>query len=251
LAIRLSLATIPVFQFVSPEHRERLSAIAKVIDKSKGDVVLMRGETVPGIYIVADGGVGVYPPGVNQPLVSLGVGESLGEMSFLERSKASVTVRAEVSPTRLVVLPQGDVATLAEQVPDLGRALYRGMAVALSRKLRTTTDKIALELDIGRKLLKDLSDADAAAVPLDQLPEEVVRQNHAVLDGLDQSLLVVGELKQRGDKPPQQVLVDLEACLAEARGTCAQFYPRLARHVAAVNHFIKRMEEFIVKAARE
>src|SRR5256885_2258478 len=95
MTLKLALRTVPIFQFVAAEHMPELARIAKVVEKSRGEAVLLHGETVPGIYIVAEGAAGVYPPGAKQPLVTLGVGGAFGEMAFLEHAKASATIRIE------------------------------------------------------------------------------------------------------------------------------------------------------------
>ncbi len=250
MTIKLSLRTVPVFQFVSQEHTVKLAGIAKVVEKGRSDAVLLHGETVLGIYIVGEGRVGVYPPGTTRPLVHLGVGESFGEMSFLEKSKASATIRAEEPGTKLVVLLQADLNHMCTEDPDLGRALFQGMALTLSQKLRTTTDKVAKELRVGRKLLADLAHDDDTTSNLTGLSAEVGRQNDRVLGGLDNSIRLVEEMMR---KMPERAgtLGEVELRVVEVRALCQDFYPRLAKQIAAITNFIRSMEDFILHSARD
>jgi CRP-like cAMP-binding protein len=252
MTIKLSLTSVPVFQFVSPEHTQRLAGIAKVVDKARNEAVLMHGETVPGIYIVGEGHVGVYPPGQSKPLVTLGRGDSFGEMSFLEKTKASATIRAEGKGTKLVVMLQHDLAVMADAEAELGRALYRGIALTLSQKLRATTDKIASELSAGRKLLANLAAEDAGATPfnLAGLPDEVIQQNQLVTDNLDAAVRLAEELARRVPEKAGTVNT-LQMKLGEAKSHCITFYPRLARHIAAITAFIRSMEDFLRESAHD
>lgn len=241
VTIKLSLTSVPVFQFIVGDAAKRLAKVAKVIEKGQHDAVLMHGENVPGIYIVAEGSVGVYPPGATRPLVTLPVGASFGEMSFLERSKASATIRAEVKGTKLVFLHQGELAALVDGDAELGRALYQGMALTLSQKLRTTTDRIAVELAAGRKLLQDLNTDAGEVVPV---PDDLVRQNQQIADGLEKARRVLDEqIRKAPDKAAS--LQEATLAISEAKGRCAEFFPRLSRHVGVLSAFVKKMEDFI------
>lgn len=248
MALKIALTTVPVFQFVSPDATQKLARVAKVVEKNKGDAVLMHGEPVQGIYIVAEGAVGVYPPGAGRPLVTLGVGESFGEMSFLEKTKASVTIRGEQPGTKLVVLVQSELKSLVDEDAELGRALFHGMALTLSQKLRTTTDRITAELHVGRQLLLDLT-SEEATTKLQSLPEEVVQQNAAIMSGLDGSLKLAEELAR---KLPEKAgsLNEVVLKIRETKAQCQQFYPRLSRHISAITNFIASMEEFILNSTR-
>jgi CRP-like cAMP-binding protein len=250
MSIKLQLHSVPVFQFVSQEQVITLGGVAKAIEKGRSEAFLLAGETVPGIYVVAEGRVGVYPPGTTRPLVTLGTGESFGEMSFLEKSKASATIRAEESGTKVAVLLQTDLAHICEQDPELGRALYHGMALTLSSKLRTTTEKIARELQVGRKLLQDLAREDHTPHDLTGLAAEVVKANDQVIGTLDASVKIVENVSR---KVPEKAgtLGDLELKLSDVKHRCQDFYPRLARQIAAITNFVKSMEEFILHSTRD
>lgn len=250
MPIKMALRAVPVFQFISQEQVIKLGGVAKAIEKGRAEAVLLHGETVPGIYIVGEGKVGVYPPGTTRPLVSLGTGESFGEMSFLEKTKASVTIRAEENGTKLAVLLQADLAQMCNEDPELGRALYHGMALTLSQKLRTTTDKIARELQVGRKLLMDLAREDQSAVNLTGLAAEVMRYSEKVVGNVDAASKLVEDVSR---KFPEKAgtFGDIEMRLAEVKTQCTDFYPRLSKQIAAITNFIKSMEDFILHSTRD
>lgn len=247
--IKLALTLVPVFKFLSPDSTSKLARIAKVIEKASHDAVLLFDETVPGIYIVAAGKVGVYPPGATRPLVTLGQGASFGEMSFLEKSKASATIRAAENGTQLILLKQQDLSALVDGDAEVGRAIFRGMAFTLSQKLRTTTDRITAELNAGRALLRSLSDSDNVG-SIELIPEDLVQQNEAVLASLDQINKHVGEMIVRNpDKAA--ALHEIEMLTKDVRQRYAHFFPKLAGHVGAITMFVQSMEEFIMQSTRD
>lgn len=250
MPLKLSLRSVPVFQFISPEQASQLAGIAKSVDKDRGEAFLLAGETVPGIYIVGEGRVGVYPPGTSRPLVELGTGHSFGEMSFLEKSKASATIRAEENGTRAALLMQPELLQLCSDEPELGRAIYHGMALTLSSKLRTTTDKIARELAVGRKLLMDLAREDQSAMNLTGIAAEVVTVNDSIVQKLDGSIKELDDLARR---VPERTgtLSQLSMSLAAIKAKSLDFYPRLAKQIAAITHFIKSLEDFILQSTRD
>lgn len=196
MTIKLALTSVPVFQFVSPAASVKLGQVAKIVEKEPGGAILLNGESVPGIYIVGVGKVGVYPPAATKPLALLSEGASFGEMSFLEKSKASATIRAEAKGTKLLLLTHADLDALVDGDAELGRALFRGMALTLSQKLRNTNDRITAELKAGRKLIADLS-ADGVMDDLKSLPsdEKLARYVSAIsafVKGVEDFILQAG-----------------------------------------------------------
>ena len=250
MTIKLALTSVPLFRFVAAEHTGPLAAIARVVERAQGEAVLLRGESVPGIYIVADGQVGVYAQTSGQALVHLGRGEAFGEMSFLERTTASATIRAGSRLTRLVLLPQADLATLSDASPDLGRALYHGIAYALSMKLRSTTDHIVAEIQQGRRLLAELGEESVSPDLVATLPEDVRRRNKQVLDSLAAASQLAEEVIRRTPEKAGTIN-SLQLKLSEINGHCTTFYPRLERQVAALVSFVRTMEQFILQASRD
>jgi CRP-like cAMP-binding protein len=68
-------------------------------------------------------------------IASVGPGEVLGEMAFLEGSNASATVVAEEA-VEVFALSWRTLHDLFEIYPHLGSRFYRSVAVSLSRRLR-------------------------------------------------------------------------------------------------------------------
>lgn len=249
MTLKVSLTSIPGFRFVSAEDAAVLSSIAKVDTRQKGDAIVLSGEHVSAIFIVAEGKVGVFPAGVAKPIAELGPGECFGEMSFVESSRASATIRAVQNDTRLIRLRQDDLALLSQNNAGLGSAIFRGIALTLSQKLRATTARIAEELAEGRRMLEKFSAAeDDVPIDLHTLPKEVVRQHDAIKEGLEG---VLKTLENLSTKFPERsgTLSQAVQDLSVTSKQCDQFFLNLSRNVAALTLFLEKMEEFINNSA--
>lgn len=245
MVLKLSLTSVPGFQYVSEEDAVRLSSIAKVVVRNKGDSVLLSGERVSAIYIVAEGAVGVYQSGVAKPIAELGAGQCFGEMSFIDSSRASATIRAMTTGTTLIMLRQDELQSVSKDNPELRSALYQGIALTLAQKLRNTTAKITERLAVGRNLLEQLGSAETLEkVDIQSLPKEIIRQNTVVMDGMNE---VVRALEAIGKKIPERSasLKEVTLDLIETKDQCEKFFLNMSRHVAAISVFLTGMEEFI------
>lgn len=245
----MDLSQVGAFRFVSPQARQELAHISKLVEKKQGDAILIHGEPVPGIYIVIEGEVGVYPPGLPNPLVNMGTMASFGEMSFLEKTQASATIRVETPKAILVMILQQELAQLLDKDPSLGQALYKGIATNLSQKLRQTTDRIAQELGAGRQILLSLS-SDEIAVSLASLPAEVTRQNDNIIEGLKNAAKLTEEISKQAPVKPES-LGKLQGILGDSKNTCLTYYPKLAQQMAVVIEFVRRMEKFILRITHD
>lgn len=245
MTIKISLTSIPSFQFVSNEAAKNLAQVAKIVMRNKGDTVVLAGEQVEAIYIVVEGKVGVFQSGIASAIAELGPGQCIGEMSYLESSYASATIRALEHETKLLMLRQSDLTKLASDNAELAAAIFRGIAVNLSQKLRATTKRIGEELAEGRRILEQLSINDGHdSVELFEIPQEIVKQNAAIIEGLTG---VMGRLEQLANKAPERAASIQENVLAliETRQKCEIFYKNMSRQFNAISAFLEGVERLI------
>jgi CRP-like cAMP-binding protein len=245
MTLKVSLTSIPAFRFVSPEAATSLSSIARIDTREKGDAIVLSGEDVSAIYVVAEGMVGVFPPGVAKPIAELGPGDCFGEMSFIESSQASATIRAVQNGTKLIRLRQDELHQLSRENAELGAAIFRGIALTLSKKLRATTSRIAEELAVGRRMLEEFNVTDSDdPIDLQALPQEIVRQHQSIRQGLNG---VHDALHELSAKFPERsgTLAKVVHDLDVTRRQSDQFFLNLIRNVASLTAFLEKMEEFI------
>ena len=247
MTVTLALASVPIFQFVPQEMLKRLGTLAKIIEKNAGDAVLMHGEPVLGIYVVGEGAVGVYPPRATRALLSLASGGSFGEMSFLERSHASATIRAEQAQTKLALFPQAALALLVDADPALGRYLYQGLAVSLSQKLRATTDRITQLIDQARRLVDRRVGVSDALSDLLDLPRDLAAQRETADAALARARALLDELIERHPEKAGS-LHELGLILDEMRGGTRRFYPDATERSRALVAIVLGLEAHLAEA---
>jgi CRP-like cAMP-binding protein len=114
---------------------------ALIIDKSErkmfaqGDPIFEHGTQNPHIFIIAKGKASILSARGWQ-IASVGPGEILGEMAFLESSQASAHVKAATA-VEAFALSWSALQILFGLYPHLASRFYRSIAVSLSRRLRS------------------------------------------------------------------------------------------------------------------
>lgn len=122
-----------------------MARAGKMRTLAAGETLIAAGREVEHLYFVIDGTLQVNTPAGAQ-LALLGIGEVVGEMSFVEKRKPSANVTALIQ-SRVLAIPRARM--LAQFAIDHGMAMrfYRALAIFLSDRLRTTTGNGDAELD--------------------------------------------------------------------------------------------------------
>jgi len=140
LTMQINTDNIILLKDLTTEEANKISKYATLIEKNKGEPIVVTNDRVPGIFTVVSGEVGVY---ITESLLNkLVVGESFGEMSYLEGTPASATLRALTDKTKLVLFTKEAFETLNNKESKIATKIHIGIARSLSSKLRKTNDKI-------------------------------------------------------------------------------------------------------------
>lgn len=83
----------PLFRYLAQEERERLEMLASVIELEDGQILIREGELDTRLYTVEQGVLEIVAPG-NRVIATVGPGEVIGEVSFIDDSPRSASVRA-------------------------------------------------------------------------------------------------------------------------------------------------------------
>ncbi|AUT00067.1 cyclic nucleotide-binding protein [Nostoc sp. CENA543] len=123
---------------------------------SPGTILIEEGKPVEALYILLNGKLGIFVStprnGLTQKEIAKSVkGEILGEMSFVEMTNASATVKAAESSV-LLALPQQILAEKLKQDTGFTARFYRAIAVVLTDRIRDRLfrrgfGKLAYQLD--------------------------------------------------------------------------------------------------------
>ncbi len=95
-----------------------------------GDVIVSQGDEGTSMYIVVEGEVDVSYD--EQRSVRLGVGESFGEMSLIDKRPRSATVTAATDVT-LAPISQGSFLVLVQDTPYFALEVMRSLSDRLRR----------------------------------------------------------------------------------------------------------------------
>ena len=133
----------PYFSILEPDEAEYLAKCCFITDFKKDDIVFREGDPGNIVYIVKEGNIKIYKSGyLGEIGISLmGAGEIYGEMSIVDGYPRSASARA-VTDVRLVGLKQADLEKIKKENTAVATKLLDTLLQVLTRRLRTTTQKI-------------------------------------------------------------------------------------------------------------
>lgn len=86
----------PLFRYFTEKERDKFEALGKIVQVKNGTFLIRAGETDSRLYSVEDGHLDVVVDrgGKESVVATVGPGEILGEVSFIDGSPRSVSVKA-------------------------------------------------------------------------------------------------------------------------------------------------------------
>jgi len=106
---------------------------------ASGDTLIQEGQESPALFIVLEGEVAVEVAGIGR-VATLGSGEIIGEMSFVDKAPPSATVVA-LSGAKVLVLQKSQVEDHLAEDPAFAARFYRALAIFLADRLRGTVQR--------------------------------------------------------------------------------------------------------------
>ena len=140
------LQASPLFLDLRADEVALLAELCQEAAFTAGETIFRVDEPGDCLYIVKDGEVEVLHDGAAeerrpQVIAVLGRGEFFGEMSMLEKSTRSATVRARAD-AQLLVLTTEDFYSFAKIFKDGFTVVIINIARILSQRLRQTTGRL-------------------------------------------------------------------------------------------------------------
>ena len=125
------LATIPMFERLPAEDRERLASVCSTVEVDADTTLVHEGDFGFTMFAIVTGTADVTKDG--EVLRTLGPGDVFGEIAVLSsgRRTASVTAR---TPMELIAVLNRDVWRLEREAPDIGAALRQTIADCLGSR---------------------------------------------------------------------------------------------------------------------
>lgn len=111
------------------------------IEVEIGTKLIQNGENIDNLYIVLSGELSVIGKNDEEIIASLGSGEIVGEMSFLESRLPSVSVVVNTHSS-LFVISKKLIINRMDSHPEFKGNFYYALALFLSNRLRKTTSQL-------------------------------------------------------------------------------------------------------------
>ena len=138
---------------LSDEELRMIRSTAEEVNLAVGEYVIKENKPCDFIYIIADGSVEVTKSGAH--IVVLKKGDTIGELSFLDKRLPSASVCAR-EDTTLVMISHRDLDKLMKKNDEFAYKVYKAFAVMLSGKIRATNEWLASRDWLG-ELGKDIN----------------------------------------------------------------------------------------------
>jgi CRP/FNR family transcriptional regulator, cyclic AMP receptor protein len=144
-----TLKNLLFFSYLSPEQMDQIMAYFETLELNAGEVLFEEGDKGDYVCFIISGSLEVVKMTTWQNfttvIATLYEGSCIGEMSLIDHSPRSATIRAD-EDTKLAILTQRAFDVMVGSEPELGVNILKGVAQTLSDNLRSTTDKLADEV---------------------------------------------------------------------------------------------------------
>ncbi|NVO00896.1 MAG: cyclic nucleotide-binding domain-containing protein [Geobacteraceae bacterium] len=127
------------FKDLSADELLAIMAITRREHYLMGQRVFEAGDPGDSLYIIRSGSMMVKKG--EMVLAVLGIGDTIGEMSFVDRGERSASVAA-IEETELLKVSFQALETLLDEHPLMAVKVYRAMATVLSQRLREMDETI-------------------------------------------------------------------------------------------------------------
>lgn len=135
------LGKTEIFAKIQPRNLEAIAAACKVVRFEERSRIVTQGDVGQELFILAEGQVSIVSEerslGIEQPILTLGPGQSFGESSLLAETPRSATAKA-VSEVVCVMLAKRSFESVLAQIPEVGLEISRYLAARLDKQCQLT-----------------------------------------------------------------------------------------------------------------
>ncbi len=142
------ILSLPLFDSFKMDELDTLSRHMNYMDIHRGEFLFTEGDKGDYMCFVVRGLLDVLKKGTDgnyRVIARLGKGNTIGEMSIIDKSPRSASVIAR-QPTVVIILTKKGFDILTNNHPVLGIALLKKIMRLLSLNMRRTTSKLADKL---------------------------------------------------------------------------------------------------------
>ncbi len=134
------LQTVDLFEGLTEAELEKVENICTEMRYRKGQTIAREGDVGDELFIITEGFVevllGEKPSSIARVVVSLGVGQIIGEMALIDQGPRSASIRATSEPTVVQIIRRKSFEDLCQHDTRIGYMVMRNLAADLSFKMR-------------------------------------------------------------------------------------------------------------------
>ena len=134
------LQRIDMFNGLTEPQLSKLAGIFSIRTLDEKERLFEKGDEAGHLYLVKEGfvevAIDVQHPAKERTIISLGPGQSVGEMSLVDRGSRSASVYAAGGGATVMFAPFAEFDSLCEEDPLIGYRVMRNIAADLSFRLR-------------------------------------------------------------------------------------------------------------------
>jgi len=138
------LVKIPMFAGLNAEELEILKNHIELFEIEQGATLFEEGDQGDYVCFVVNGRLDVTKrtiTGEDFVLNTLARGQSVGELSIIDKRPRSATVRAKTEAT-LFTLKRSDFEVIMQEHSGISIKILKGLSLLLSKKLRQTSSRL-------------------------------------------------------------------------------------------------------------
>jgi CRP/FNR family cyclic AMP-dependent transcriptional regulator len=144
-----SLIHVEIFEGLSSEHLQRISAIGHEQTFAQGDIIFRENAHGDSMYIVLSGEVEIqvdprilgdeadHGSGATT-ITTIRLGQSFGEVALVDQGVRSASAICNSEQVQLLVIPRDDFLRICREDPALGYSVMFNIAADLAARIRTT-----------------------------------------------------------------------------------------------------------------
>ena len=237
----------PIFKFATEQEIKDLSRHTIQIEKAKDDLLLLEGGAVIGLYIITSGQAGVFPGRHKDPIATINEGELLGEISLIEGSKASATIKVLSTSLAAILIESKAFHDYLDSHQEFSVKFFRGVAATLADRLKAMNFKL-LTLTASQKTnLAQVLSPRQMAETIQHIVDNNISQQHA---NTSTSIGVLEALKTLALENPSvaPALVSIGKDLSKMMETNLRDEKNYASQIAQLKEMLRAIEETVYTA---
>lgn len=127
----------PLFRYFTPEERDQIEGVAREMRIEEGGFLIREKERDSTLFTIEDGRleIVVYTDGESKTIATVGPGDVLGEVSFIDDSPRTVSARA-AEETRVFAWEREQLSAELSKQPELLAKFSIALCELLVERLR-------------------------------------------------------------------------------------------------------------------